>query len=363
MSQLIQETILDVEQVEIKSHRWVTLEEQEEWIQFLKDVNLGAIKEVTEEKGLGFCGSVVRKFHCQMNHDHAIHTNYMLCGNRSMCPRCAMSYSSKKANAQFLYLKENFAKSLPFDVKLNQIVLTLPQKLHSVEKKSFTKAIHSFMKKMGIQAYGYVIQNSHSKDPLSAEYVHAHCVTLNVKEQDDYIVQNDYFFDLDEMRKTWKSVIGETLDFELGSGEDINLHTEYASIMNNPQKVKHILKYLYRYPIEDLFNVQVRNKSLNYVQKGHFKNCEKNVYDLLKTRKSNFVWSGLLASGKRKYLTKLLEMPHRFWQNLKFFEKQLEIRSKQCRDCGMPLEEKPFETSAYNGDNEPELYKPPLLFH
>jgi len=359
MSELIQETLFDIEQVELKTHRWITLEEQAKWIQFLKDVGLGGIKEVTSDKGLEFCGTVVRKYQCAANHDHSIHTNYMLCGDRPFCPRCAMSYSSKKAQAQYMYLKENFAKNLPFDVKLNQIVLTLPQKLHSVDKKSFSKAIHDFMKEMGIEAYGYVIQNTHSKDPLSSKYVHAHCVTLNVKEQDDYLVQNNYYFDLDDMRSRWKQVIQNRLGLELKDDENVNLHSEYASIINDPLKVKHILKYLYRYPIEDLFNVQIRDKSLNYVQKGHFKKCDRSVEELLKERKSNFVWSGLLSSGKRKHLTNLLDMPQRFWQNLKFYEKELERRSKLCRDCGMQLEDKPFEVCSYEGDNEPEKFKPP----
>jgi len=39
----------------------------------------------------------------------------------------------------------------------------------------------------------------------------------------------------------------------------------------------------------------------------------------------------------------------------------LKRRSKECRDCGMPLEENPFEVSEYNGDNEPEVFKPPIV--
>jgi len=272
-----------------------------------------------------------------------------------------MSYANKKAQAQYMYLNSNFARNLPFDSKLNQIVLTLPKELHSTDKKVFSKMIKEFMKKMDIEAYGYVIQDRHSKDPLSKKYVHAHCLTLNVKEQDGYLIQNDYYFDLDVMRDIWKDVIRNNLDYEVDGS--VNVHSEYASIIREPQKVRHILRYVYRYPVEDFFNVQIRNKSINYLEKGHFKNLSREVFGLLSDKKSKFVWCGLLSSGKRKYLTKLMEMPHRFWQNLKYFEKEIERRSKECRDCGMQLEDKPFEISEYNGDNEPELFKPPKLIN
>ena len=338
---------------EVKSHRWITLEEQKDWILFLKSLNLGSIMT------LEWCASVVEKYKCRADHGHSIHTKYLLCGNRSTCPRCAMSYANKKAQAQYMYLKNNFARNLPFDSKLNQIVLTLPKELHSTDKKVFSKMIKQFMKEMGIEAYGYVIQDRHSKDPLSEKYVHAHCLTLNVKEQDGYLIQNDYYFDLDDMRNIWKKVIKDNLDFEVNGY--VNLHSEYASIVSEPQKVRHILRYVYRYSVEDLFNVQIRNKSINYLEKGHFKNLKQEVYDLLNAKKSNFVWCGLLSSSKRKHLTSLMEMPQRFWQNLKYYEKEIERRSKECRDCGMQLEDKPFEVSKYNGDNEPELFKPPKI--
>jgi len=342
--------------LEIKSYRYITLEEQKAWVSFLTMIGLGGLGGISDGK-LDWCASVVHKFNCQANHGHSIHSKYLLCGLRALCPRCAMSYANKKAQTQYMYLKENFAKSLPFDLKLNQIVLTLPKELHSTDKKVFSKMIKQFMFKMGIEAYGYVIQDRHSKDPLSTKYVHAHCLTLNVKEQDENLVENDYFFDLDEMRDNWKSTIEDVLDCKVSGS--VNLHNEYASVRNEPQKVKHILRYVYRYPIEDLFNVQIRNRSINYVQRGHFENLQFDVFGLLHAKKSGLIWCGLFSSGRRKRLTRLLDMPQRFWQNLKYFEKEIERRSKLCRDCGMQLEEKPFEVCNYEGDNEPELFKPP----
>jgi len=165
------------------------------------------------------------------------------------------------------------------------------------------------------------------------------------------------FFDLDDMRNNWKSAIEDQLDCKVDGS--VNLHNEYASIMKEPEKAKHILRYVYRYPVEDLFNVQIRKQSINYLETGHFENLQFEVFGMLHVRKSGLIWCGLLSSGRRKRLTRLLDMPQRFWQNLKYFEKEIERRSKLCRDCGMQLEENPFEKCEYDGDNEPKVFKPP----
>ena len=40
---------------------------------------------------------------------------------------------------------------------------------------------------------------------------------------------------------------------------------------------------------------------------------------------------------------------------MKEIEKEIDERSKICRDCGSPYEEEPFERGDYTGDNEPEV--------
>jgi len=43
------------------------------------------------------------------------------------------------------------------------------------------------------------------------------------------------------------------------------------------------------------------------------------------------------------------------WRNLPEIEKMIERRSKECRDCGNPYEETPFDRGRYEGDNEPSF--------
>jgi len=74
--------------------------------------------------------------------------------------------------------------------------------------------------------------------------------------------------------------------------------------------------------------------------------------------KPRLVWCGWLTSAKRKELIELMKEPDEpelLWNNMKYFEKKIDDRAKLCRDCGMQLEEKPFEVGEYTGDNEPDL--------
>jgi len=43
------------------------------------------------------------------------------------------------------------------------------------------------------------------------------------------------------------------------------------------------------------------------------------------------------------------------WKSMKEIEKEIDQRSKICRDCGSPYEEEPYEHGDYPGDNEPNL--------
>jgi hypothetical protein len=271
---------------------------------------------------------------------------------------------------------------------MNQIVLTLPKELHDMEQKLFAKMIKQFMKSFGLDSYGYSIQNRHSKDPLSGKYVHAHLLSLNMKQEGNQMVKSEYFFDLDLMRDTWKGIVQDSCNIEFDG--KVNLFSEYASVLNEPYKVLHNLAYLYRYPIQDVFNVQVRIHSTNYVQEDAIrKSVEAKIRDLLEEKKPRLVWCGMLTSAKRKDLKKFMlhleyqntidgiipttvdldssiiqtpstilhfDQPEYYWKSMKDVEKELDIRSKECRDCGSPLEPDPYERGLYDGNNEPEIH-------
>jgi len=217
---------------------------------------------------------------------------------------------------------------------------------------------------------------------------------LNIKQEGRKLVQNDYYFDVEKMRTDWKDIIGRFTDFEV-EGE-VNIHTEYRSVLDQKNEVKHLLEYVYRYPITDLFQAQIRNKTINYVQslqieKKFCVSCYEHIpiadterleqcrylrhiiedawdettpnnivqIDLaskiaeMVSSKPRLVWCGLLTSAKRHLLQVLLDIGGIVWQSLKGIEIDLDVRAHNCRDCKYPLEKEPYDRGEYQGDNEP----------
>jgi len=227
---------------EIKPFRWITLGEQKAFVNFLKMLgNVG--NELLHDGTLEWCATEYERFKCSSDSRHARKTRYLPCGLRGICPRCSMVYAHKRANIMYQWLKLNLADKLPFDLKMNQIVLTLPRKFHDMDSKIFTKMVRSFMAKFGIEAYGYCIQNIHSKNPLGEKYLHCHVLSLNIKKGSAGIEKNDYYFDVDLMRYHWKKIISKFTNEQIDG--EVNLFTEYASILKDKPRIVHMLAYLY----------------------------------------------------------------------------------------------------------------------
>ena len=330
---------------DIKQARYITLEEQKEFVDFFDELDIRTDK-------LGWCASEYAKYRCVSgDRAHSKKTNYLLCGDRGKCPRCSMAYATSKSNVMYQSIKRNIADRVDFDLKMNQIVLTLPKELHELDNKVFSKMIKQFMMEFNIHAYGYVIQTRHSTDPLANPYHHAHILSLNFKEENQKIVQCDYFFDTNKMRSIWKSIIQKNTDISIEG--NVNVQTSYASVTKEKGRCIHLLKYVYRYSLEDLFKVQVRNHSINYLEKSHFNGVRERVLSLLNEKKPKLTWCGLMASTKQKELMEMISVIGYEWQSLQSIKMDLMIQANTC-PCGLPFEEKPFETGLYDGDNEPE---------
>jgi len=354
----LQQLTLENRPVENKSFRYITLDEQTRFCDFLEELGIfeDKLKNVKE------CASIYHTFECVNDPTHTKKVTYLLCGSRGICIRCSMSYARKRAEIMYQYIKQNLADNLDFDLKMNQIVLTLPKELHEdLDKKTFAKMIKNFMVSFGIEAYGYVIQYRHSSDPLSSKYIHAHVLTLNIKEFDNKLIQSDFYFDLDKMRETWKNTINEFTDLDLKESDPVNIHNEYSSVKFDKKKIIHILAYVYRYPIQDLFNVQVRNGSIDYLEREQFdrSNTILQIEEIKKDPK-NLAWCGLMTSTKRDYLEQLLINTINELVIIKpipFFIKQIDERSKKCPDCNYNYSEIPIDKGKYLGDNEPDFKK------
>jgi len=368
----IQLQLLQTEQQEIKPNRYITLSEQKEFCDFLSNfpVNPQQLEKLRE------CATRWERYHCSADHTHTVKRKYLNCGLRGKCPRCSMSYVRQRADIMYQWIKRNLADKLDFDLKMNQIVLTLPEFLHVLDQKTFSKMIRYFMMKFGLEAYGYVIQTRHSKNPLGQRYVHAHVLTLNIKSENNRLKLGDYYFNLEKMRLDWKQTIEKFCHVSIEG--NVNIHSEYASVLKDKPKVMHILSYVYRYSIQDLFQVQVRAKSINYLEFPQFEGGTPNtilqidelsskVLEIFNEPKSNLVWCGLLTSTKRNLLKSMisegftqydlqgnkLEERYYEWFSLEDIKKEILERSRTCRDCGFLYEELPFEFGVYNGDDEP----------
>ena len=351
-----QQLTLENRPIENKPFRYITLGEQVQFYEFIKKVGVFQDKH----ENIKTCASVFHTFECVSDPMHTKKVKYLNCGVRGICPRCSMSYARKRAEIMYQYIKQNLADNLDFDLKMNQIVLTLPKEIHeNLDKKIFAKMIKKFMASFGIEAYGYVIQYRHSSDPLSSKYIHAHVLTLNIKESDNKLIQNDYYFDLDKMRETWKNTINEFTDLDLKESDPVNIHNEYSSVKFDKKKIIHILAYVYRYPIQDLFNVQVRNGTIDYLEEKQFDpaNTILQIEEIKKDPK-NLAWCGLMTSTKRDYLEQLLINTINELVIIKpipFFIKQIDERSKKCPDCNYNYSEIPIDKGKYLGDNEPDF--------
>lgn len=353
----LQQLTLENRPLENKSFRYITLDEQTRFCDFLEELGIfeDKLKNVKE------CASIYHTFECVNDPTHTKKVTYLNCGTRGICIRCSMSYARKRAEIMYQYIKQNLADNLDFDLKMNQIVLTLPKELHELDKKTFAKMIKNFMSSFSIEAYGYSIQFRHSSDPLSSKYVHAHVLTLNIKEFDNKLIQSDYYFDLDKMREIWKNTINEFTDLDLKESDPVNIHNEYSSVKFDKKKIIHILAYVYRYPIQDLFNVQVRNGTIDYLEEKQFdrSNTILQIEEIKKDPK-NLAWCGLMTSTKRDYLEQLLINTINELVIIKpipFFIKQIDERSKKCPDCNYNYSEIPIDKGKYLGDNEPDFKK------
>ena len=349
---MLQQLTLEGKPIEFRPYRHITLKEQSAICDFLFKIGVFSDKIAK----MFWCSSEYAKYDCTHEPGHPKKVKYLACGLRGYCPRCSMAYAHKRAEIMYQWIKQNLADNLNFDLKMNQIVLTLPKGIHeTLDKKTFSKMIREFITSFGIEAYGYSIQFRHSKDPLADRYLHAHVLSLNIKESNNKIIQNDYFFNLPKMRQNWKNIIEKYTDSILDS--DVNIFNEYASVKHNKPKVVHLLAYLYRYPIQDLFQVQVRNQSINYLEKEQFDkaNTILQIEDM-KNEPKNLTWCGLLTSTKREYLVNLIQNTINelvIWRNLDYFIKQLDERSNQCRECGSCYSGIPCDRGKYEGDNEP----------
>jgi len=233
---------------------------------------------------------------------------------------------------------------ITFDLKQIQFTLTLPEDLQRIEVKQFRKIVKLFMSKRGIENYSYCIQSYGKKNVLSKR-LHAHILSYNFMT----VVYGDgvglkgtqYYFDVDEMRRDWKKSIKEVTSKEIDG--EVDLHTEYASVLSDSTRVKHQLAYVYRYNVVDLFNGVVDGS----IGTSYVHNLQLEAWRMLK-EKPRLVHMGLFSSTRRQELGKILVVK---LQTMKYFEKQIDQERDECEICHERLFV--IDRGKYDGENEP----------
>jgi len=346
MGVLLQEQLkpyvsFDAESAKIRNaYRWITQEEQRLWAGFLVEAGL-LTKTDTRHEMIISCGSSYVTKTCKNGCKR--YTSYVACGLRGLCPRCSMSYAYGRAEIRYRQLRQ-ITKAISFDLKQIQFTLTLPEELQRIETKQFKKIVKLFMSKRGIETYSYCIQSYGKKNVLSKR-LHAHILSYNfttvVYGDGVGLGEAQYYFDVDEMRSDWKESIKEVTSKEFDG--EVDLHTEYASVLNDSTRVKHQLAYVYRYNVVDLFNGVVDGS----VDTSYVHNLQLEAWRMLK-EKPRLVHMGLFSSTRRQELSKILDVK---LETMKYFEKQIDCERDECEVCHERLFV--IDRGKYLGDNEP----------
>jgi len=314
-----------------KEYRYMSLEEQKSWCDFLETLKLRKLDE------LRACASEYISKRCTNKKCQEGKTTYKGCKDRSFCPRCAYSYARSRAKVQYEYLKQ-IADAMPFDLKMNQITLTVPQHMERMPKPVLTFMVKQFLKELGIDNYAYELQTARSRDPLGTRRVHAHVLTFNFKHDGKKFLMTQYWFDLSRLRSMWKQIIQKTAGEDVEG--DVDLHSEFASIIHRKNSVIHILQYLYRYPVTDLFNAWRKDN-------GYFNTRQINGTDYFKS-KDRLTWCGLMSPHGRVKLQKILGVK---LATLAFLKWKLGKEENKCTHCGSFYVV--VDRGKYEGDNEP----------
>ena len=337
-----------------------------------------------------------------LHHYAFVGTNH--CNERNYCPRCANAYAERQAGEMYEYLKTQVANRLPFNLKVNQITVTLPADMKDMSDEDFTKAIKRFIKspqedtitrreydrkkrkldqalRKGLVRYqghkqavreldqqleagqvirggGYAIQKESSDNPFE-DHKHAHIILFNVgwrqKKGDETGLESGFtqlahYFNTDKLRAQWNKALNRP------QNAPIDVHTEYADFYQDAPKVKHLLKYVYRYPVWDLYKlIVVHNSIITKTTPGEGPACQptttnimfnhdtsmiqERLYQII-TRSKRFTWFGWFAPTKRgSYINRLGT-----YESFRDLQARKKEESRSCpyvnskgHRCGEPL--------------------------
>jgi len=258
------------------------------------------------------CGKSWHKFWCDGDGGHLL-LRRRLCGHRRFCPNDARSYVNLRVNRAYEVLRE-FASKLKFKVYLIHIVFTLPQPLwgRAVEdSKLLVDVVYRTLDEYkGMKGGVLSVHFTHSKNPLLGWFPHVHVIMLNVvakvlpqlsedglkpvKRKRDgvvYFVRKRPYLNHLLLKMKYKWWIQKVFGYTWRGLPDV--YVNYVKFCDeNEGKIKHLLRYAFRLPIQDFYNVDFSNLT---EEQSNF------VWQLLNLKFKRIRWFGFLADGVKKF--------------------------------------------------------------
>jgi len=203
------------------------------------------------------------------------------CGKIYLCHDCAEKYNLKKY-FKSLFLVKTLLSINP-NIEFAHIVLTIPHE-HPwcVEEGSRTynkmfKAAEKTIEAIFPQCASFIaLHNWSSKNPTE-QHLHLHCFVFCT---DTTLKARTGFVDIEFLREIWSVHI----DWD----EPIVVYTEYFKL-RHLSKIKHVLKYNLRSPIQDWCSDHQQPLTADYLHRIKFLH-----------RVHRIRWCGWLSNGKRK---------------------------------------------------------------
>jgi hypothetical protein len=144
----------------------------------------------------------------------------------------------------------------------------------------------------------------HSQDPLGGAYPHIHVILPNVvlkklkqkgfdrrkRVAEGYFVRVRPFFNERLLKAKYGRILGEVFGVEV---DDVDVYVQYVKL-SNEAKAKHVLRYAFRLPIQDL---------APYLNEGLSGEVKEFVWSVLNYGYERIRWFGFLAKGVvKRYL-------------------------------------------------------------
>jgi len=302
-------------------------------LEFLRELEESGDVEALTSWSVERCGRIWRKYRCDGDGKEHFIRKPWLCRRRRWCPRDAKAYCSLKVShaVEVFKMIEGWR-----DVRLYLIhlVFTFPKEIWEdiVENPdpAFECVYEALKYPNGLSGGVAALHLLHSKEPLRGWYPHIHVIVPNV-----VVVKNGGLGWFRRVRpffneKMLKERFSKALEKKYGVKVSPNIYFRYVRF-SDEKKIRHVLKYAFRLPIQDL---------APYLKGGLSDEEKKFVVEVVNYPHKRIRWFGWLADGVKSHY-----MPFVKWSDW------LKKKKEEWNLC--PIHHKPLVYVEYDGLDPP----------